>query len=114
MCVWEEPLYFFFLRAHSPLLLSSLFSLSLSMTHRAARRGALIVLEGIDRSGKSTQARMLTEFLNSRESGVAELLRFPERSTAIGRMIDGYLKQESEQDDRAIHLLFAANRWEVW
>lgn len=27
-------------------------------------------------------------------------------------MIDSYLKQSSELDDHAIHLLFAVNRWE--
>lgn len=44
----------------------------------AARRGALIVLEGVDRAGKSTQSRRLVEAL--REAGHrAELLRFPGR-----------------------------------
>ncbi|KAG6902492.1 hypothetical protein C0995_016069 [Termitomyces sp. Mi166 len=28
-------------------------------------------------------------------------------------MIDSYLKSQSELDDRAIHLLFSANRWEL-
>ncbi|NXY52190.1 KTHY kinase, partial [Ceuthmochares aereus] len=42
----------------------------------AARRGALIVLEGVDRAGKSTQGRRLVEAL--RDGGHrAELLRFP-------------------------------------
>lgn len=27
-------------------------------------------------------------------------------------MIDAYLKQSTELDDHAIHLLFAVNRWE--
>lgn len=36
----------------------------------------------------------------------------PDRTTGIGQMIDSYLKQSSEMDDRAIHLLFSANRWE--
>ena len=27
-------------------------------------------------------------------------------------MIDSYLSQKSDLDDRAIHLLFSANRWE--
>jgi dTMP kinase len=27
-------------------------------------------------------------------------------------MIDAYLKNTAEMDDRAIHLLFSANRWE--
>ena len=28
-------------------------------------------------------------------------------------MIDSYLRSQSDLDDRAIHLLFAANRWEL-
>lgn len=36
----------------------------------------------------------------------------PDRTTAIGKMIDAYLQSKAELDDRAIHLLFAANRWE--
>ena len=33
-----------------------------------------------------------------------------DRTTGIGKMIDSYLKGDSELDDHAIHLLFAANR----
>ena len=36
-----------------------------------------------------------------------------ERSTAIGQMINAYLKQTVETNDKAIHLLFSANRWEA-
>ena len=42
----------------------------------------------------------------------AELLRFPDRYTPIGRMIDAYLTGKAETDDAAVHLLFSANRWE--
>lgn len=47
----------------------------------------------------------------------AELWRFPDRTTAIGKMINSYLTSQSEIDDAAVHLLFSANRWEkkcVW
>lgn len=45
----------------------------------AARRGALIALEGVDRAGKSTQCRRLVEAL--RDAGHrADLLRFPGRA----------------------------------
>jgi dTMP kinase len=37
---------------------------------------------------------------------------FPDRGTPIGQIIDSYLKNKSQVDDRAIHLLFSANRWE--
>ena len=74
-------------------------------------RGALIVFEGADRCGKSTQTRLLVDALAGRGAD-ATLQRFPDRQTAIGSMIDRYLKCEAELDDRAVHLLFAANRWE--
>ena len=74
-------------------------------------RGAFIVFEGADRAGKSTQCQKLVEHL--RASGVAaELWRFPDRTTAIGKMINSYLTSQSEIDDAAVHLLFSANRWE--
>lgn len=74
-------------------------------------RGAFIVLEGIDRCGKSTQARRLVEHLNS--TGVpAELWNFPDRSTPIGKIISEYLQSSNALNDAAIHHLFSANRWE--
>ncbi|XP_077987993.1 thymidylate kinase-like [Glandiceps talaboti] len=77
-----------------------------------ASRGALVVLEGCDRSGKSTQCQKLVEAL--RESGgKAELVRFPDRSTAIGKVINDYLGKRCELEDHAVHLLFCANRWEL-
>ncbi|VUC36730.1 unnamed protein product [Clonostachys rosea] len=76
------------------------------------RRGAFIVLEGLDRSGKSTQAKLMEQRfveLNKPVKG----MRFPDRTTPIGQMIDGYLKSKVEMEDHAIHLLFSANRWEA-
>ncbi|GAA6029320.1 hypothetical protein JCM8097_003619 [Rhodosporidiobolus ruineniae] len=75
------------------------------------RRGAFIVFEGLDRSGKSTQVQRLVEGLNA--SGVkAVAARFPDRTLTTGKMIDSYLSSKVDLDDRAIHLLFSANRWE--
>mmetsp|Transcript_25764 Transcript_25764/g.89722 ORF Transcript_25764/g.89722 Transcript_25764/m.89722 type:complete len:229 (-) Transcript_25764:23-709(-) len=78
----------------------------------AAKRGAFILLEGVDRAGKSTQAKALVAALNA-AGRPAELRRFPDRTTAIGSMISSYLKMSTELDDHAVHLLFAANRWEA-
>ena len=36
-----------------------------------------------------------------------------DRTTTIGKMIDSYLTEKAELDDRAVHLLFSANRWEA-
>jgi dTMP kinase len=72
-------------------------------------RGALIVLEGIDRCGKTTQVGLLQETLGNKN---ARVMRFPDRTTAVGKIIDQYLQSNQVLDDRAVHLLFSANRWE--
>ncbi|RSH94127.1 Thymidylate kinase [Saitozyma podzolica] len=72
-------------------------------------RGAFIVLEGLDRSGKSTQVAKLVDRLNQ-TGHKARLQKFPDRTTAIGKMIDAYLQSQAELDDRAIHLFEAIKR----
>mmetsp|Transcript_36893 Transcript_36893/g.59137 ORF Transcript_36893/g.59137 Transcript_36893/m.59137 type:complete len:233 (-) Transcript_36893:128-826(-) len=79
--------------------------------NKVARRGAFILFEGIDRCGKTTQSKMLTETL-LKQGIKAEHMRFPDRTTEIGKMINAYLTNSVDTDDKAIHLLFAANRWE--
>jgi dTMP kinase len=75
-------------------------------------RGLFFLFEGVDRCGKTTQARRLADALAAAGQR-AELLRFPDRSTAVGQLIDRYLRREVELDDRGVHLLFSANRWEA-
>ena len=86
-------------------------------------RGAFIVLEGLDRSGKTTQTAKLVERIE-KLGKPCKLIKFPgtlfpewklrvDRTTAIGKMIDAYLRSAEELDDRVIHLLFSANRWEA-
>ena len=49
-----------------------------------------------------------------REAGKAvHHMRFPNRSSPTGQMINSYLTGQTQQDDHAIHLLFSANRWEA-
>uniref|UniRef100_A0A1B0G795 Thymidylate kinase n=1 Tax=Glossina morsitans morsitans TaxID=37546 RepID=A0A1B0G795_GLOMM len=80
-------------------------------TSSANKRGAFIVLEGCDHTGKSTQSRLLHEFLQKR--GVAvKRMAFPERKSNIGQTINAYLTNKKQISDEAIHLLFTANRWE--
>ncbi|KAI4483323.1 hypothetical protein M0804_008378 [Polistes exclamans] len=74
-------------------------------------RGALLVLEGCDKVGKSTQAKLLVEALNN--LGIPAIGRsFPDRTTEIGELLDKYLRKEIEFPSEAAHLLFSANRWE--
>lgn len=77
-------------------------------------RGALIIFEGLDRVGKSTLAKKLYEHLERIKRPVA-YVRFPDRNTSIGRLINDQLVNNSSKkiDDRAMHLLFSANRWEL-
>lgn len=70
--------------------------------------GKLIVFEGCDKTGKSTQAKLLATSLGNK----AEYMCFPNRNTPIGRMLSEFLLG-SDMDDRVAHLLFSANRWEV-
>ena len=82
------------------------------------RRGKFIVFEGLDHSGKSTQAKILTDYLIAK--GIkAELISFPsifqqniDRTTEIGSVISRYLKSSLALSNECIHLLFSANRWE--
>ncbi|XP_040896124.1 thymidylate kinase [Toxotes jaculatrix] len=78
----------------------------------ACKRGALIVLEGVDKAGKTTQCKKLVQALQ--QSGrPAEMMRFPDRTTTIGQLISAYLEKRSELEDHTVHLLFSANRWEL-
>lgn len=75
-------------------------------------RGILVAFEGCDRSGKSTQCKMLVDYFKTTGRDVAHF-SFPDRTTTIGQSIDSYLQGKSELEDHAVHLLFSANRWEA-
>lgn len=73
-------------------------------------RGQLILIEGLDRTGKTTQ----TELLYNKLKPNAELIKYPKRDTPIGKIINKYLTDPNYNlPDQSIHLLFSANRWEV-
>jgi len=71
----------------------------------------LIVFEGLDKTGKTTQSQLLFRYFT--ENGKpAILIRFPDRSTEIGNLIDKFLKKEINLSAECAHLLFSANRLE--
>lgn len=76
----------------------------------ARNRGLFFVFEGLDRSGKSTQSKLLTKRLE--EAGPVKWTCFPNRATAVGTLIDLYLRRMIELPDKTVHQLFSANRWE--
>lgn len=76
----------------------------------ARNRGLFFVFEGLDRSGKSTQSKLLAKKLE--EVGLVKWTCFPNRATAVGTLIDLYLRKMIELPDETVHQLFSANRWE--
>lgn len=75
------------------------------------RRGALIVFEGCDNCGKTTQSKLLVDFFKSQKESVIHL-GFPNRQTNIGIIINSYLHRKELFLGDVAHLLFAANRFE--
>ncbi len=74
-------------------------------------RGHLIAIEGLDQSGKQTQAERLADWLRAggRE---ARLLSFPDYGTHIGAEIGRALGGEREYAADVMQLLYVANRYE--
>ena len=75
-------------------------------------KGLLIAFEGLDQSGKQTQAEGLRDF--ARASGrECRLLSFPDYETAIGSEIWKALHGEREYAADTLQLLYVANRYEM-
>ena len=71
----------------------------------------LIAFEGLDQSGKETQARLLRDRM--RASGEkARVVSFPDYGTAIGEEIARALQGEREYGPEVMQLLYVANRFE--
>ena len=73
--------------------------------------GHLIAIEGLDQSGKQTQAELLRDRLRS-DGGKARLVSFPDYGTSIGEEIARALQGEREYGADVMQLLFVANRHE--
>jgi len=69
-------------------------------------RFSLIVFEGCDNSGKTTQAELLAKKID------AIFISFPVRSTETGNKINNYLKGKIKYSNKDIHSLFVQNRLE--
>ena len=73
--------------------------------------GHLIAFEGLDQSGKQTQAERLRDYL--REQGrKARLVSFPDYGTSIGEEIARALSNERDYEADVMQLLYVANRYE--
>jgi len=65
----------------------------------------MIVLDGLDKTGKTTNAEALYKLYYP----IALLVKLPDRTTEIGKMIDDFLKNKGKQTEHTMRLLFAAN-----
>lgn len=71
----------------------------------------IVVIEGGDQAGKTTQSAMLTQALTDRGKKVRQF-DFPDYTTPIGTEIKRFLERKQEYAPQVIHCLLAANRWE--
>lgn len=75
-------------------------------------RGQLIAFEGLDQSGKQTQAESVRDHLESRGAS-CRLLSFPDYTTPIGAEIHRALHGERDYAADVMQLLYVANRYEA-
>jgi len=73
--------------------------------------GHIIAFEGLDQSGKQTQAERLRTFVESRGRS-SHLLDFPEYQTHIGQEIHQALHGGRDYRPDVLQLLYIANRYE--
>lgn len=75
-------------------------------------KGLLVAFEGLDQSGKQTQAELLRDRLTAAAGRTVRLLSFPDYRTAIGTELRRALDGEHEYGPDLMQLLYVANRYE--
>ncbi|HYB95354.1 MAG TPA: dTMP kinase [Vicinamibacterales bacterium] len=76
-----------------------------------AKTGCVIAFEGLDQSGKQTQAERLLDACR-RAGHRTEFLTFPAYETAIGIEIEHALHRDRDYQPDTLQLLYIANRFE--
>lgn len=74
-------------------------------------KGHLIAFEGLDQSGKQTQAELLRDSLTAAGRSV-QLVSFPDYHTVIGEEIGRALRGDRNYTADVMQLLYVANRYE--
>lgn len=73
--------------------------------------GHIIAFEGLDQSGKQTQAELLRDRLKQ-DGHKSRLVSFPDYATSIGEELARALQGEREYGPDVMQLLYIANRYE--
>jgi dTMP kinase len=71
----------------------------------------IIALEGIDQSGKRTQAQLLLRRIKQRGLK-ANSISFPIYESPAGQQIRRFLRGKRDYPPEALHMLYSLNRWE--
>ena len=79
-----------------------------SFQTKCLRKGKIIVIEGIDKAGKTTQANLLLRKFKSK----CVKFDFPDYTTPIGKEIKQFLDGKRVYSDQVKMMLLSANRWE--
>lgn len=74
-------------------------------------KGKLVVFEGLDNVGKTSQLEILKGILTLDQIDY-KIFKFPDKNSITGNLLDSYNSQHVDLDPRTAHLLFSANRWE--
>lgn len=74
-------------------------------------QGRLIVIEGLDQSGKETQAQLLRDHLRA-AGHRSRVIAFPDYGTSIGEELARALQGERDYEAYVMQLLYVANRYE--
>ena len=91
--------------------IDDLLALEVTWCRRRATTGSLIAFEGLDQSGKQTQAESLRDHLTAR-GRVCRLLSFPDYETPIGAEISQGAARRARVRADVMQLLYVANRYE--
>ena len=70
-----------------------------------------IAFEGCDRCGKTTQLELLNDYFIGKGYKV-KCMKFPDRETDTGKIINDVLTNKTQMDKKELHKLFSQNRYE--
>lgn len=85
-----------------------IFNYIISVDMHKYAGGKLIVFEGGDRSGKTTQSHLLHESIPD-----SVLLRYPDRNAPIGQILNSFLSGQTQLLPSVSNLLFLAILWQT-
>lgn len=74
-------------------------------------KGKLLVFEGLDSSGKETQAELLAQYLEDKDYEV-EKFDFPNYDTSSGSLIKRYLGGMENLSQKTVNMIYSTNRYE--